>query len=100
MAKIQAIDSTWDGIVEKLSIETKSGGVWEMIKKICLAATVYYIWHERNSRLFTGQKRSAEEMFKVICDEIKAKMVSIKVKQTVNVLIAENLWNIKFDRKM
>ena len=28
---------------------------------------------KRNSRLFTSQKRSADEMFKTICEEIKAK---------------------------
>ena len=71
-----------------------------MIKKLCLAATVYYIWQERNSRLFTGQKRSAEEMFKTICDEVKAKMVSIKVKQNSNATNAETIWNVKFDRKL
>ena len=53
---------------------------------------------KRNSRLFTSQKRSADEMFKTICEEIKAKMFSIRVKQTKDVLNAESIWNIKFDR--
>ena len=81
-----------------MSIETTGGDVWEIIKKLCLAATVYYIWQERNSRIFTSQKRSADEMFKTICEEIKAKMVSIRVKQTKKILNAETIWNIKFDR--
>lgn len=99
IAKIKSSDNTWERIVNKLSIETTGGGVWEIIKKLCLAATVYYIWQKRNYILFTGQKRSADDLFKTVCEEIKAKMVSIRVKQTTNVLNAETIWNIKFDRK-
>ena len=39
-------------------------------------------------------------MVKTICDEVKAKMVSIKVKQNPNVTNAETIWNIKFERKL
>ena len=100
MAKFQYMDITWDGIVDKLSNVTNGGGIWELIKKLCLDATVYYIWQERNSRIFNGQKRSAEDMVRIICDEIKAKMVTIKVKTNSNVLTAEAMCNIKFDRKV
>ena len=39
------------------------------------------------------------EIFDIICEELKAKMVSITVKQSANVINAEQVWNIKFLRK-
>ncbi|GJZ50627.1 ribonuclease H-like domain-containing protein [Tanacetum coccineum] len=67
--------------------------------KLCLAAAVYYIWQERNLRLFNNDQRDKEVLINTIIEEIKAKMVSITVKNTDNVLQAEEEWKVKFARK-
>ena len=64
-----------------------------------MAATVYYIWQERNKRLFNNCKRSTEEVFGILCEELRGKMTTITVKQSANVCEAEELWNVKFQRK-
>ena len=99
MAEIQDTGDSWEETVNKMNSYNNNRSVWVIIKKICLAATVYFIWHERNGRLFSNVNRSAEALFSIICDEIRAKLVSIKVRINSNVLKAEDVWNIKFDKQ-
>ncbi|PWA51511.1 ankyrin repeat-containing domain, PGG domain, Gag-polypeptide of LTR copia-type [Artemisia annua] len=54
---------------------------------------------ERNNRLFNNCKRSTEEVFEALCEELRGKMTTITVKQSANVCEAEELWNVKFQRK-
>ncbi|GKE52206.1 hypothetical protein Tco_1487362, partial [Tanacetum coccineum] len=54
--------------------------------KLCLAAGVYFIWQERNMRLFNSHKRDEKELFEMMCEDFRAKMISICVKENVNVL--------------
>ena len=99
-AKIHDSVNTWEGIVNKMSSNGESRSVWEIIKKLCLAAAVYHIWQERNGRMFNGNNRTTGNLLDVICDDIRAKLVSIKVKQCANVVEAETRWNIKFGKKV
>ncbi|GJZ36395.1 uncharacterized WD repeat-containing protein-like protein isoform X1, partial [Tanacetum coccineum] len=59
------------------------------LRKLCLAVSVYFIWQERNKRLFNSCRRDEEDLFKTICEELRAKMVSITVKSNVNIIQAE-----------
>ncbi|GJX15654.1 hypothetical protein Tco_0216486 [Tanacetum coccineum] len=52
-----------------------------------------------NLRLFNNDQRDKEVLINIIIEEIKAKMVSITVKNTDIVLQAEKEWKVKFARK-
>ncbi|GJY31531.1 RNA-directed DNA polymerase, eukaryota, reverse transcriptase zinc-binding domain protein [Tanacetum coccineum] len=98
MAKLKLKEDNWGNILEEMSKDKSQGSIWGVIRKLCLAASVYFIWHERNRRLFNNCKRDEDELFKITCEEIKAKMVSIKVKHNVNTIQAETVWSVKFTR--
>ena len=82
-----------------MSSETVGSNIGVIIKKLSFSATVYHIWLERNSRIFNDCKKSEDTLFSLICDDIRAKLMSIKVKLNVNVLKAESEWEVKFERK-
>ncbi|KAI8572253.1 hypothetical protein RHMOL_Rhmol01G0183600 [Rhododendron molle] len=44
--------------------------------KLSLAASIYWIWRERNARVFKGISTSAESLWSKIADEVKACMCS------------------------
>nr|GFB95949.1 hypothetical protein [Tanacetum cinerariifolium] len=69
--------------------------VWKDVR----GDSVYFIWQERNLRLFNNCSRDEIELFSIMCDDLRAKMVSIKVKESVNVCQAKAIWNIKFARR-
>ncbi|GJR06050.1 RNA-directed DNA polymerase, eukaryota, reverse transcriptase zinc-binding domain protein [Tanacetum coccineum] len=88
LARMKFKVDTWVNIVEELSSNQNSNNVWTVIKNLCLATAVYYIWQERNMRLFQNSKREANDLAKIMIEELKAKMVYIAVKNSNNVLLA------------
>ncbi|GJS47658.1 hypothetical protein Tco_0597779 [Tanacetum coccineum] len=43
--------ANWDGIIEELSEKQNGNSIWSIIRRLCLADTVYHVWQERNCRL-------------------------------------------------
>ena len=48
------------------------------IKKICLAATIYSIWNERNKRLHDGSLREAKVVTWDIIELVRCRLMSSK----------------------
>nr|GEU36212.1 RNA-directed DNA polymerase, eukaryota, reverse transcriptase zinc-binding domain protein [Tanacetum cinerariifolium] len=89
IAKLNLKEDKWDNILEEMSKDKDNNSIWGVIRRLCLAAAVYFIWQELNRRLFINCSRDELELFKAICEELKAKRVSIQVKQSNQVLQAE-----------
>nr|GFA64612.1 reverse transcriptase domain, reverse transcriptase zinc-binding domain protein [Tanacetum cinerariifolium] len=59
----------------------KGKSVLSIISQIVLAATTYYLWNERNSRLFKIKIASVDQVVQVICYIVRLKLVSFKFKK-------------------
>nr|GEX47028.1 transposase (putative), gypsy type [Tanacetum cinerariifolium] len=59
--------------------------IWTVVKKLVFAATTYFLWQERNMRLFHKVKRTEDELWKVIEETIKMKLSGLRVKESSNV---------------
>ncbi|GKC52902.1 hypothetical protein Tco_1075647, partial [Tanacetum coccineum] len=91
MARMKFKNFSWDARLNEMSKGKNKHSVWEVIKKLCHAAAVYYIWQERNLRLFNNSKREATDLFGIMIEELRAKIMSITVKESNNVLSAESV---------
>ncbi|GKA89031.1 hypothetical protein Tco_0810843 [Tanacetum coccineum] len=56
--------------------------IMTILRRIVFAASVYYIWNERNKRLFGNEKRSQNEVLLTIINNIRMKLASLKVKNS------------------
>ncbi|XP_071714307.1 uncharacterized protein [Rutidosis leptorrhynchoides] len=65
-----------------------------MVAKIAFAASIYYIWQERNSRLFKGEYRSVEQLFQTIFSTVRLKLLSLKFKKSVHINRIRSTWMI------
>ncbi|GKD58425.1 hypothetical protein Tco_1295934 [Tanacetum coccineum] len=59
--------------------------IWTIVKKLVFAATTYFLWQERNIRLFQKVKRTEEELGKVIEEAIKIKLSGLRVTESSSV---------------
>ncbi|KAI8555340.1 hypothetical protein RHMOL_Rhmol05G0167400 [Rhododendron molle] len=50
----------------------KNKFVWASLFKLCLAAAIYYIWRERNGRIFQHIGHNPEIVMRQILEEVKA----------------------------
>nr|GEV82058.1 PXMP2/4 family protein 4-like [Tanacetum cinerariifolium] len=69
--------------IGRIMIGKKNGNnIWSAVRRISLAAVVYYIWHERNHSIFRGEKSDANGLIDTITETIKLKLMSLKVKES------------------
>ncbi|PWA77472.1 reverse transcriptase domain, Reverse transcriptase zinc-binding domain protein [Artemisia annua] len=91
------IESDWKNIVSNMTLMYNGSSIDSIIRRLGLAASVYLIWQERNLRLFKEESRSVEILFEELCEIIRLRMSSLKVKNSEAVLRAQKSWNISLD---
>ncbi|PWA80363.1 Zinc knuckle CX2CX4HX4C [Artemisia annua] len=74
--------------------------IWSVIQRLVWGASVYFIWQERNMRLFGTYSRTEDELFKIIVDSVRFRIMSLKVKVTADVLDAAECWCLPIDKKL
>ena len=71
------------------------GDFCSVIKKLCLAISVYYIWKERNTRFHTNSTSSIEEVFCSIVEQVRMKLSTLrKVEDNPTNHYYQFLWNL------
>ncbi|PWA51947.1 reverse transcriptase zinc-binding domain-containing protein [Artemisia annua] len=89
----------WDNIVNLFAAMKNGNTITSIIRRLCLAASVYLIWRERNCRVFKEETRSVEELFEVFSDTIRFRLASLKAKPTSAVIRAQDDWNVQMVTK-
>ncbi|GJY64949.1 hypothetical protein Tco_0466409, partial [Tanacetum coccineum] len=85
LAGMEAIHSLLHDITLHLQPLANKRTAKSVFGKLLLAATSYYIWIERNNRLFKNVKRSADEIWDIIMVMVRLKIMTFRFKNTINV---------------
>ncbi|XP_071694902.1 uncharacterized protein [Rutidosis leptorrhynchoides] len=72
----------WRDIINLFNPIAHRRTVRVVIMKLLFAASVYFIWQERNAWLFKKNSRSPDQLFKVIYATVRLKLMSLKLKDT------------------
>ena len=62
--------------------------------KLAVAATVYFIWQERNLRLFKKGKRSSDQLVECVKASVRLKLLSCKLKKSSDGERMARLWDL------
>ncbi|XP_071740273.1 uncharacterized protein [Rutidosis leptorrhynchoides] len=65
-----------------------------VVIKLIFAASVYYVWHERNRRLFKKGNRSSMQLYETIYSTVRLKLMSFRWKSTPSALRLKSDWKI------
>nr|GEW81976.1 reverse transcriptase domain-containing protein [Tanacetum cinerariifolium] len=65
-----------------------------VIGKIVVAATAYFVWHERNRRLFKGNKLSVQEIIECTMTSIRLKLLSCRFEKSNDGVLFARLWDL------
>nr|XP_043625576.1 uncharacterized protein LOC122597001 [Erigeron canadensis] len=66
MAKVPDMTDSWTGILQWLIVKSNSRSSKNVIGRLLVAATAYFIWQERNNRLFSNHARPLDQLFDLI----------------------------------
>ncbi|GJY90404.1 hypothetical protein Tco_0505600 [Tanacetum coccineum] len=88
------VDNNWKEILNRVTIMACNNSIRSILRRIVLAASVYYIWDERNKRLFGNQKRDYKTVLLMIINNMRMKLVSFKVRNSSQVANVSKEWQI------
>ncbi|GKB91427.1 hypothetical protein Tco_0963699, partial [Tanacetum coccineum] len=96
--KLSWFTQYWDDTIEELSNKQNGNNILSIVRRLCFAANVYHMWQERNSRLFKDESSKWENVFQKIVDNVKLKLMGLKVVYTSAIKNVEDKWNIQFQK--
>ncbi|GJV74780.1 hypothetical protein Tco_1506364 [Tanacetum coccineum] len=88
----------WQTVIDEMSKLKRSKNMWCIVSKLVCGAAVYYLWYERNSRLFGGTKKTEDAICLEAVDTIRLNLVNRKVKESAAFRNVEDHWEIKLQR--
>ncbi|PWA39711.1 reverse transcriptase zinc-binding domain-containing protein [Artemisia annua] len=94
----QMVDCKWNETINNFAEKPCNNSIWSIVRRLCLAAAVYGIWRERNSRIFSDERCTHETVFGKICDQVRSRLISLKAKSSSAISQVEHVWNIKIRR--
>ncbi|GJV51338.1 hypothetical protein Tco_1447079 [Tanacetum coccineum] len=59
----------WKGVIAQLVKLNNSNAIRSILRRLILAATVYYIWNERNKRLFDKENTNVDVQVRIVARE-------------------------------
>ncbi|GKD24017.1 hypothetical protein Tco_1225720 [Tanacetum coccineum] len=65
-----------------------------VIAKLVVAATSYFIWQERNGRLFKNKKRTVNQVVDCIMNTVRLKLMSCRLKKSCSACDIVKAWNL------
>ena len=94
LCKLDNVSSVWAEVVSGISIRIADNSLWSVIQRLVFGAAVYYIWQERNIRVFQNDFRSEETVFKIVVDSVRHRLLGLNIKQSVESEKAAVIWKI------
>ncbi|GJY04654.1 hypothetical protein Tco_0370594 [Tanacetum coccineum] len=94
MMQVQSNTAGWDNIINEFADMPNKSSVWSIVRRLCLASVVYYIWGERNNRVFRDEVCNWEVVLEMICETVRLKLIGLTVKNTKAVQLVAKKWNV------
>nr|GEV03876.1 hypothetical protein [Tanacetum cinerariifolium] len=99
MLNVRLSDS-WDLIINDMIALPMNNNIWCIVRRLVIAAAVYFVWKERNDRLFKNEIRKSETIISTAKEGIRLKLMGMRVKESRTVNEVEKIWNVKFSRNV
>ncbi|GJR23457.1 RNA-directed DNA polymerase, eukaryota, reverse transcriptase zinc-binding domain protein [Tanacetum coccineum] len=88
----------WQTIVDEVSRMDANNNIWNVLRRLVIGAAVYFVWQERNDKMFKQSKRDKDTLMQLITETVKLRLMSFKVKESKAVRDVEVLWNVQMKR--
>lgn len=94
MSRLDGAPNNWAEIISYIQNRPINKSIWSVIQRLVLGAVVYYVWQERNMRLFQNKFRPVNELIKQIKKIIKIKLMGLQIRSSKQTLEAAEIWDL------
>ncbi|XP_021995747.1 uncharacterized protein LOC110892919 [Helianthus annuus] len=91
------VEPKWTDVMNWLLARGASKSVFNYSSRLIVAASAYFIWQERNARLFKNQTRPPDIITSLILQTVRYKLMGAKNKRMEKVRRFLELWDIHDD---
>ncbi|XP_076949068.1 uncharacterized protein LOC143621587 [Bidens hawaiensis] len=100
IGQLQNIPPNLAAGVEHLSKLPMRKSIKSIIQRLMLAAIVYFIWQERNLRLFEGRSRNDNDLCNIIKETVRLKLLGMTIKETTSSIKLSKDWGFEVVKKV
>ncbi|XP_022003175.1 uncharacterized protein LOC110900598 [Helianthus annuus] len=79
MVDLDTVTDTWSSVLTWIEQHSTTKSLEGIATKLIIAASTYFIWQERNSRLFTQACRSSQDVAQVIISTVRLRLMGLQV---------------------
>ncbi|GJR06650.1 RNA-directed DNA polymerase, eukaryota, reverse transcriptase zinc-binding domain protein [Tanacetum coccineum] len=83
--------------IERLDARRLKNNIWQIVNKLILSATVYYVWNERNKRIFKNEAKNSEELVTTIKKYVTSMLMGLKVKSFGALVMVAKTWGLSLN---
>ncbi|XP_071739234.1 uncharacterized protein [Rutidosis leptorrhynchoides] len=93
-SRIQLLSENWKNVTSILGQFPHKKSAKCIVAKLLFGASVYFIWQERNCRLFKKKARSCDQLMEIIFSTVRLKLMSIRWKDSIQSQNMKASWKI------
>nr|XP_043627984.1 uncharacterized protein LOC122599522 [Erigeron canadensis] len=94
MGGLQHLPPLLDVIMDWMNLRAKSRLIANVVGRLLVASTAYFLWQERNNRMFNDQARPPDLFCEVITSTVRLKLMTFKFQKTTRVIHMLEAWGI------
>ncbi|GKE17635.1 hypothetical protein Tco_1425212 [Tanacetum coccineum] len=94
-----SLPDRWEDIISTLTTQRHNKSIKSGLKRLTMIACVYYIWLERNRRIFTNDRKNNNVVAAEIFSHLRLKLVSLTVKRTEQVVEISKKWRVEMNSR-
>ncbi|MFS7993166.1 putative H(+)-transporting two-sector ATPase [Helianthus anomalus] len=90
MAYMENVGPNWASVMDWIQQHASSKSAEIIVSKLVVTASAYFVWQERNNRLFTQSQRTASMIANIVLHTVRLKLMSFRMgRNTKNPLMLE-----------
>ncbi|KAJ0939765.1 hypothetical protein HanRHA438_Chr02g0064921 [Helianthus annuus] len=81
MVNMESVNNTWSSIMQWMIQNANSRKLDRIVGKLLIAAATYFVWQERNNRLFSSVQRTPDMLSHAIISTVRLKIMGFKLER-------------------
>ncbi|MFS7908031.1 putative reverse transcriptase zinc-binding domain-containing protein [Helianthus anomalus] len=93
--QLGSVDNSWDSLLLWVDQHSSSKKADHVVCKLLIAASSYYIWQERNNKIFKNQQRTIDQVAEVIQNSVRLRLMGFRFRLGSTKKRIFKLWKIE-----
>ena len=89
-----SLPTRWDNIIERMKRIKHDRTIKNIVMRLSLAACVYFIWSERNRRIFSNERLDHKELTTTVINHMRLNLSSLNVRKTAQTTEVSKQWEV------